>query len=78
MTENYREKKAAGGVAIEVAEEKLCITEPRYDEHTGERKADAKVELPSFDELVVRRTATQRDLDDLDALIADMRSLTRE
>lgn len=78
MTENYREKKADGTATLEVADEKVCLSEPRYDEHTGERKEDAKVELPPLEELLIRRVATQRDLDDIDALIMDLEALTKQ
>ncbi|MBS1562361.1 MAG: hypothetical protein JSS89_12210 [Bacteroidetes bacterium] len=77
MTENYEARKAAGELSIEVENDIVKISEPRYDERTGERLPDVKVPLPTLEELIATRDRTQADLDNLNALIADVQALAK-
>lgn len=79
MTENYEARKAAGEVRLEVDEcDCIHIAEPRYDERTGERLPDVKVQVPSLEELIATRDRTQADLENLNAIIRDIEALQKQ
>lgn len=69
-THLYTERKASARATIEAVNNRIVLKTRRYDPETGE-PIDVPSEPVTLDELYARRTATERDLASLNALIAD-------
>jgi hypothetical protein len=69
-THLYSERKASARATIEAVDERIVVKTRRYDPETGD-PIDVPSEPVTLAELYARRTAAQRDLESLNALIAD-------
>mgnify|MGYP000991667390 CR=1 FL=1 len=70
-THLYADRKASARVTLETAgTDSVIVKTRRYNPETGE-PVDVPSDPVSLDDLYARREAAQRDLDSLNALIAD-------
>lgn len=70
-THDYTTEKASGRLKVTTEGNKVTIARARYDESTGQKLAEDRVETSTLDDLIALRDRQQADLDATQALIND-------